>query len=89
MGDSYSVGNKYEKSYYSNLSERTYHEKYLYEQIELNNNVFYQAKVPGLLHRQIIDEHAKRGHRFVASIPTLEGANGKTLAFDLVFEVDE
>lgn len=32
--------------------------KYLYEQIELNNNVFYQAKVPGLLHRQIIDEHA-------------------------------
>ena len=43
----------------------------------------------GAVHRAIIDEHAKEGHRFVAMIPTLEGANGKTLAFDLVFEVDE
>lgn len=63
--------------------------RYEYEQVELNNNVFYQAKVEGAVHRAIIDEHAKEGHRFVAMIPTLEGANGKTLAFDLVFEVEE
>lgn len=60
-----------------------------YEQVELNNNVFYQAKVENAAHRAIIDERAKKGHRFVAMIPTLEGANGKTLAFDLVFEVEE
>ena len=77
------------KSHITQTIQKGHTMKYLYEQIELNNNVFYQAKVPGLLHRQIIDEHAKLGHRFVASIPTLEGANGKTLAFDLVFEVDE
>ena len=63
--------------------------RYEYEQVELNNNVFYQAKVEDAAHRAIIDEHAKKGHRFVVMIPTLEGANGKTLAFDLVFEVDE
>ncbi len=63
--------------------------RYEYEQVELNNNVFYQAKVEDAAHRAIIDEHAKKGHWFVAMIPTLEGANGKTLAFDLVFEVDE
>lgn len=63
--------------------------RYEYEQVELNNNVFYQAKVENAAHRAIIDERARKGHRFVAMIPTLEGANGKTLAFDLVFEVEE
>lgn len=39
------------KSHITQTFQKGYTMKYLYEQIELNNNVFYQAKVPGLLHR--------------------------------------
>lgn len=39
--------------------------------------------------RNVIYNEMLRDDTRRSSIPTLEGANGKTLAFDLVFEVDE
>lgn len=63
--------------------------RYEYEHVELKNNPLYQAKVEDGIHRRIIDARAAQGCRFVAMIPTLEGASGKTLAYDLVFEVPD
>ena len=39
-------------------------------------------------HRQIIDEYAAKGYRFVACIPTCIASNGVVFEFDLVFELD-
>lgn len=62
---------------------------YEYATISMANNVVYQARIEDEKHRKIIDEHAAKGHRFMGYVPTVSGANGKILAFDLVFEVDE
>ncbi len=37
-------------------------------------------------HRELIDEQAKDGWRFVAAIPTSFTSNGGTKSLDLVFE---
>ena len=37
-------------------------------------------------HRELIDEQAKAGWRFVAAIPTSFTSNGGTKSLDLVFE---
>lgn len=63
--------------------------RYEYERIDMKNNVVYQARVMDEIHRTVIDEHAKKGHRFVGYVPTVSGANGKILAFDLVFEIND
>ncbi len=39
-------------------------------------------------HRQIIDDYAAKGYRFVACIPTCINNNGVAFEFDLVFELD-
>ena len=62
---------------------------YEYVTIEMDNNPFYQAHVTENEHRRIIDERAAAGQRFAGYVPTTSGANGKILAFDLVFEVLE
>lgn len=62
---------------------------YEYATISMTNNVVYQARIEDEQHRKIIDEHAAQGQRFAGYVPTVSGANGKILAFDLVFEVDD
>lgn len=39
-------------------------------------------------HRQIIDEYAKKGYRYVGYIPTVISDYGKIKDMDLVFELD-
>ena len=62
---------------------------YEYERVDMKNNVVYQARVMDEIHRKLIDERARQGHRFVGYVPTVSGANGKILSFDLVFEVKD
>ncbi len=40
-------------------------------------------------HRQIIDEYAAKGYRYVGFIPTDITDHGKIQAMDLIFEIDE
>lgn len=40
-------------------------------------------------HRQIIDEYASRGYRYVGYIPTNISDYGKFKSLDLIFEIDE
>ena len=39
-------------------------------------------------HRQIIDDYAKRGYRYVGYIPTIMSDYGKIKDMDLIFEMD-
>lgn len=40
-------------------------------------------------HRQIIDEYASKGYKYVGYIPTEMTGHGQILTMDLVFEIDE
>ena len=40
-------------------------------------------------HRQIIDEYAAKGYRYVGYIPTDITAHGKIVEMDLIFEIDQ
>ena len=40
-------------------------------------------------HRQIIDEYAAKGYRYVGFIPTYMTSHGKIEAMDLIFEIEE
>ena len=40
-------------------------------------------------HRQIIDEYASKGYRYVGYIPTDISDYGKIKSMDLIFEIDE
>lgn len=61
--------------------------KYEYVPVKFNNNVVTNAETAA--HRQIIDEYAAKGYRFVCYIPTFIGPSGKILQMDLVFETEE
>ena len=39
-------------------------------------------------HREIIDEYAERGFRFITAIPTSFSSYGSIKTFDLVFEIE-
>ena len=39
-------------------------------------------------HRDIIDDYAKRGYRYVGYIPTEMDTNGKLRSIDLILELD-
>lgn len=40
-------------------------------------------------HRQIIDEYAAKGYRYVGYIPTYITSHGKIVEMDLIFEIDQ
>lgn len=42
-----------------------------------------------LEHREIIDEYAKRGYRYVGYIPTNIESYGRVKEIDLIFELDD
>jgi len=54
--------------------------------------IYVKSKGDGLIrlaeHREIIDEYAKEGWRFVAAIPLTRGSQA-IFDFDLVFEKEE
>ena len=59
-----------------------------YEYVHLNVTLFFGgAATEG--HRTIIDEHARKGYRYVGYIPTRIDPYGRCEELDLIFEADE
>lgn len=58
-----------------------------YEYVNVHINKFMGAKSEE--HRQIIDEYARKGYRYVGFIPTNISDYGKIKKMDLIFEKDE
>lgn len=58
-----------------------------YEYVNININSFIGAGSKE--HRQIIDEYAARGYRYVGYVPTDINDHGKIKAIDLIFEIDQ
>ena len=59
---------------------------YEFVNIVLKNNPATNAFLAE--HREIISEYAKKGYRYVGYIPTKQGASGKTVELDLIFETE-
>ena len=57
-----------------------------YEYVSIHTGKVFGAKSEE--HRQIIDEYAKRGYRYIGCIPTVMTDYGKIKDMDLVFELD-
>ncbi len=57
-----------------------------YEYVNVKIGKFVGAKSEE--HREIIDEYAKKGYRYVGYIPTDINDYGKIKNMDLVFEID-
>lgn len=62
--------------------------KYEYVAIERGNGAI-GVQALFTKHREIIDEYAKKGYRYVGYIPTKIHANGKIIDMDLIFEKQE
>lgn len=58
-----------------------------YEYVNMKIGKFIGAKSEE--HRQIIDEYASKGYRYVGYIPTDISDYGKIKSMDLIFEIDE
>ena len=61
--------------------------EYVHLNINLNINLFFGGAVTEG-HRAIIDEHARKGYRYVGFIPTRIDPHGRLEELDLVFETD-
>ena len=59
--------------------------KYEYVNISIDN-FFLGSGSEG--HRQIIDEYAAKGYRYVGYIPTKITPHGKIVEMDLIFEIE-
>ena len=57
-----------------------------YEYVRLHSGKWIGANFEG--HREIIDEHAKRGWRYAGYIPVIANDYGKFRDIDLIFEKD-
>lgn len=57
-----------------------------YEYVNIHVGQIWGAKSEE--HRDIIDEYAEKGYRFVGYIPTNMNGYGKIEDIDLVFEID-
>lgn len=57
-----------------------------YEYVNVRIDKFFGAKSEE--HRQIIDEYALKGYRYVGYIPTNITDYGKIKEMDLIFEID-
>ena len=59
--------------------------KYEYVTVEREMGIDLGARFTE--HREIIDEYAKKGYKYVGYIPTDIHAQGKIKAMDLIFEI--
>ena len=66
------------------IDRRIYMKKYEY--VNVNVSGFLGSGTTE--HRQIIDEYAAKGYRYVGYIPTDMNNNGKIYEMDLIFEID-
>ncbi len=57
-----------------------------YEYVNIDIDSFFGAGSEE--HRQIIDEYAAKGYRYVGYIPTNINDHGKIKELDLIFEID-
>ncbi len=60
--------------------------KYEFVPIKVKNNVITSATMTE--HRKIIEEYAAKGYAYIGYVPTLQGASGKTIEMDLIFETE-
>ena len=58
-----------------------------YEYVNINIDGFFGSG--SVEHRNIIDEYAAKGYRYVGYIPTSITPHGKITDMDLIFEIDE
>ena len=58
-----------------------------YEYVSINIDGFLGAGSQE--HRQIIDEYAAKGYKYVGYIPTDITPHGKIVEMDLIFEIDQ
>ncbi len=57
-----------------------------YEYVTITTNRFLEGNIT--VHRDIINEYAAKGYRFVGFVPTFISGEGKIMNMDLVFEID-
>lgn len=57
-----------------------------YEYVSINSDLVGLSGFEG--YREIIDDYASRGYRFVGYVPTTVTMHGKLVEIDLVFEID-
>lgn len=57
-----------------------------YEYVNLKMGKLFSSKTEE--HRNIIDQYAARGYRFVGFVPTHIDTDGKINKIDLIFEID-
>ncbi len=62
--------------------------RYEYVQVKLDKNN-YALNADMESHRDIINSKAAEGARYVGWFPVTQGPSGKTVEFDLIFEVEE
>lgn len=60
--------------------------KYEYVNVKLENNPATSAMLSK--HREIINSYAEKGYSYVGYLPTKQGASGKTVEMDLIFETE-
>ena len=68
----------------SPIDRRIYMKKYEY--VNVNVSGFLGSGTTE--HREIIEEYAAKGYRYVGYIPTDRNNNGKIYEIDLIFEID-
>ena len=61
--------------------------KYEYITVKLDKNN-YALNADMESHREIIDRKTSEGARYVGWFPVKQGPSGKTIEFDLIFEVE-
>ena len=62
--------------------------RYEYVQVKLDKNN-YALNADMESHRDIIDSKTAEGARYVGWFPVTQGPTGKTVEFDLIFEVED
>jgi len=62
--------------------------RYEYVQVKLDKNN-YALNADMKSHRDIINSKAAEGARYVGWFPVTQGPSGKTVEFDLIFEVED
>ncbi|MBQ7903904.1 MAG: DUF4177 domain-containing protein [Oscillospiraceae bacterium] len=60
--------------------------KYRYEYVRIDTGLFFLVPSEDNQHREIIDEYAAKGWRYVGFVPAMQSGEGRIRQYDLVFE---
>lgn len=60
--------------------------KYRYEYVRIDTGLFFLVPSEDNQHREIIDEYASKGWRYVGFVPAMQSGEGRIRQYDLVFE---